>query len=291
MTMSTPLPSHAVRVPRQAGLVAGFTLIELIVVLVLIGILAVFVAPIILKPFEAFRDTERRARLVAESEQALLHVMRQVRHALPNSVRLNGDKAVEFLNTVDGGRYRRYQDLSVTPPSGDVLSIPGTDDAIDVLSNLNTNPSDLYLVIYNTDATANVPTNAYRGGNRTETLSFSNGVLQFNSKAFPAHSPNQRFDLVDGPIMFECVAGGNRSYQLKRCTGYSIQNDIPLSCPSSGIGELLLDDLDECIFKYAPGASSRAGVLTLIIKRTLLDDQGNQESIPLLAQAQVWNVP
>ncbi len=289
--MSTPLSPHAARVPRQAVPPAGFTLIELIVVMVLIGILAVFVVPIILEPFEAFRDTERRARLVAESEQALLRVMREVRHALPNSVRLNGDKAVEFLNTVDGGRYRRYQDLSSLPPSGDVLSIPGTDTSFDVLSNLNGNVAGQHLIIYNTDSTADVPTNAYRGGNRTQATGLSGGVLNFSSKVFPAHSPNQRFDLVDGPVIFECVSAGSRSYQLKRCSGYNIQANQPAvgNCP--GTSELLLDDLDECTLKYAPGASSRAGVLTLTIKRTLLDDHGNQESIPLVAQAQVWNVP
>lgn len=289
--MRTFRPQNSAKLTRQIVPKSGFTLIELIVVMVLIGILAVIVVPIILKPFEAFRDTERRARLVAESEQALLHVMRQVRHALPNSVRLNGDKAVEFLNTVDGGRYRRYQDLSSLPPSGDVLSIPGTDTSFDVLSSLNSDPAGLQLVIYNTDATAIVPTNAYRGGNRTQATGLSGGVLNFSSKAFPAHSPSQRFDLVDGPIIFECVSGGSRSYQLKRCSGYNIQPNQPAvgNCP--GTSELLLDDLDECSFKYASGASSRAGVLTLTIKRTLLDDHGNQESIPLVAQAQVWNVP
>jgi len=274
----------------RPALLRGFTLVELVLVIVIVGVLAVVTVPIILTPFAAFRDTERRARLVAEAEQGVLRVMRELRHALPNSVRLDGDEAVEFLNTMDGGRYRRYRDLSSTPPGGDELEIPGSDSGFDVLAGAETAAAGQWLVVYNTDANANVATNAYRGGNRSQVTGLSGGVLSFSAHAFPTHSPSQRFDLVDGPVTFECLWSTDH-YRLQRCSGYSIQATQYAvgNCP--GTEELILDDLSACAFSYVVGASSRSGVLTLSITRDVADDRGGVEQIPLVAQAQVWNAP
>ena len=87
----------------------GFSLIELIIVIILTGILAGILFTIIRGPLQAYVQVERRATLVDIVETALQRMTREIRLALPYSVRANtpgGYVAVEFLRTIDGGRYR-----------------------------------------------------------------------------------------------------------------------------------------------------------------------------------------
>lgn len=100
---------------------AGVTLIELIVVIVISGIIAAVLGVIIVRPIEGYRAQVRRAALVDAAEMALTRTARDIRQALPNSVRIRDSLgntnnvtcaaavvtcAIEMLNTVDGARYR-----------------------------------------------------------------------------------------------------------------------------------------------------------------------------------------
>src|SRR6478735_4714089 len=83
----------------------GFTLTEAIMVIVITGILASMVAMFIRKPVQGFFDTARRAALVDAADTVLRRISRDVREALPNSVRVSGGTALEFLHVRSAGRY------------------------------------------------------------------------------------------------------------------------------------------------------------------------------------------
>jgi len=90
---------------------AGFTLIELIAVMAIGAILATVVWRNLATPLRGFADVNRRAALVATANLAALRISRELRLALPNSVRVNADgSALEFLQTTGIGRYRRESD-------------------------------------------------------------------------------------------------------------------------------------------------------------------------------------
>jgi MSHA biogenesis protein MshO len=82
----------------------GFTLIEAIMVIVITGILAGVVAVFITRPVQGYVDSVRRAELTDVADVALRRIGRDVRLALPNSLRVSGNSCIEFIMTKGGGR-------------------------------------------------------------------------------------------------------------------------------------------------------------------------------------------
>lgn len=87
---------------------AGFTLVEMIMVIVITGILAGMVAVFIKTPVEAYFSTVRRAELTEEADSALRFAARDMQSALPNSIACTGS-GVTFLSIRSGGRFREAQ--------------------------------------------------------------------------------------------------------------------------------------------------------------------------------------
>ncbi|MGK0673784.1 MAG: prepilin-type N-terminal cleavage/methylation domain-containing protein [Halothiobacillaceae bacterium] len=262
----------------------GFTLIELVLVVVLVGILAALTANIILKPFRAFQDQARRADLVAEADGVMTRMVRELRHALPNSVRVGGGgQYLEFIPTIDGGRYRAAQDPTMPDDEG-ILDFTKPDSSFDVVGGMRTGATQAgdFVVIYNTSVSGS-GTNAYVGDNRAIIRTVgTNNITLAAPKQFPYPSLDaQRFSIVpsSGPVSFYCHNG-----QLRRHTNYGFQTSQPTGFTSQGA--LLAGHVTTCQFDYDPGNHMRNGVVTL---RLRLSDGG--ESIALLYQAQVVNAP
>lgn len=259
----------------------GFTLLELVLVIVLVGILAALTSDIILRPFQAFQDQARRAQLVSEADAAMTRMVRELRHALPNSVRVgDGGRSLEFIPTIDGGRYRASKDLTTTPPGGDILDFTQPDDSFDVLGGLLAEEAKAqdHVVIYNTGSGT---TDAYSGGNRATIRSVTNNSISISPTQFPHPSLDaQRFFIVPqtGPVTYYCQGA-----ELRRHTGYGFQ---PAAPNFTGVGALLAEHVSTCQFDYESGDNVRNGVVTV---RLGLKDEG--ETITLLYQAQVVNAP
>lgn len=91
--------------------VRGFSLVEMVITIVLLGIIAVAAGTFLLPMFNARQGMERRAALVESAESAIRRVSRDIRIAVPNSVRVTNVLAVgsgfaiELIPTADGVRY------------------------------------------------------------------------------------------------------------------------------------------------------------------------------------------
>ncbi|MDB4470801.1 prepilin-type N-terminal cleavage/methylation domain-containing protein [Deltaproteobacteria bacterium] len=269
--------------PRQIKNASGFTLIELIVVITIVGIIAYAGTDMISKPVRGYVDLARRIRLVDQAEMAMRRMQRDIRHALPNSLRIDGTgKYLELLNTTEGGRYRRFADPN--PGGDDILDFTQPDTSFDVLGSLTNlpDPATDRLVVYNFSASGN-------SGNAYDSVSQNSSAIAgatADSISLPAPgyqfqhmSPYQRFFVVDGPVTYAC-----EGTQLNRYAGYPIASGQ--LTPPGGTPAQVTGNVNGCSFRYAPGASQRAGLVTLELSLT---EAG--ETITLLHQVHVVNAP
>ncbi len=277
MTAGAPIAGHR-----------GFTLVELLVVVILLGVVGSITTGLLIKPIEGYVALARRAELVDAADTALRRMARDIRRALPNSVRVGGGGTVlELLHTVDGGRYR------ARPGGGpsDILDFSMADGGFDVigeLQNFAAIPAGARAVVYNVSGTG-ASNNAYAGDNAAPidlAGSLPTYVALNPAHQFPARSPQQRFFLVDEAVSFLCDPGAGT---LTRYAGYGFDNTLttdPTSAKLAGSGAILARHVAACRFSYSAGQSERAGLVTLQLE--LLADG---ESVRLLHQVHVDNVP
>ena len=269
----------------------GFTLIELIIVILLIGILSGVIFTILRGPIQAYVDVEKRTRLVDIADTALQRMTREIRLALPNSIRVTGGTTVEFLRTLDGGRYRAKPGgagpaVCGGPVAQDRLKFSSSADCFEVMGSLNNfasidtsgtclaSTSDC-LVIYNT---GQLNANAYAGDNVADiTGATANSITFNNAPPFPFQSPRQRFFIVDTPVSFVCSGG-----EINRFDDYPVGGAV-------GTGDLLVNQVSACAFSYNAGSATRAGLVTLSI--TISDSTLAGASVTLLQQVHVDNQP
>ena len=287
---------------RASGRAHGFTLVELTVAIVLLGIVALMVTGFTTGAMQSYIDAERRAQLADTTETAMRRMQRDLRLSLPNSVRITSSGStiyLEFLPVVAGGRYRA-QLAGATPPGScgvgwnDVLNI-GTADSdfttIGPVPDLNSLiGSGYYVVVYNlgagfTQADA-YASGAATGGNKSVLLKHTTNTCErriiISTTTFTLASPSNRFHVVQGPVTYACnLASG----QLSRYSGYSIAAAQPT--PPAGTPALMLDNVSSCTMTYDPNAiSQRIGVVSIALARSVAG-----ESVRLYQDVRVDNAP
>jgi len=266
---------------------SGFTLVEAVMVIVITGILAVL-ASSFAAPLKGYFEALDRAELSDAADTALRRMARELRTALPNSVRVSGS-FIEFLPTTTGGRYRKEQDCSAAC-TGDILDFVEADTSFDVIGALPSVPvAGEELVVYNTTpATAYAGTNVATLTSNIATCALSATRLCFSGgMQFPFESPGNRFQIISGPVTFACI--GNT---LWRYSGYARQaaqpNNVAVA-PLNVATRARLATGVNCAassFVYTPGVTQRAD---LVVMRLTLSN--NSDSVTLLHQVHVQNVP
>jgi len=277
----------------------GFTLAEMIIVIVITGILGTVVAVFMTSPIKGYFDTVRRSEMTDAADTALRRIGRDVRLALPNSVRATVPTALEFLPTTGGGRYR------VGCPGNPLVFGALSDYPCATNSSANTfdvlvGASGVSVANGNSIAVYNlgIPgADAYSGDTlRAAAAPFGAALttIGFAGAQFPLASPGNRFQVVQGPVSYICDTVART---LRRYSGYAMQATQPTNpaapplstAPNVG---LLADNVSACTFTYdANVIATREGLVNLTLSITRQNMAGNNETIQLYHTVHVSNVP
>ena len=270
---------------------AGFTLVESIIVIVVTGILAAVVAIFIRAPVQGYFDSVRRAELSDQADVALRRITRDVRLALPNSLRVatvGNVNYIEFIMTRSGGRYRDTSDGSI---GGDFLSFSDASDrSFDVHGPLPDMAVGDFIVIFNLGAGT---ADAYAGGNRASIAGIAGNNVTLTNNPFanqspPLSSPNGRFQVVSANVQavsYGCPAAA--AGPVQRYVNYGFHAaQVPNATPPAVAPALLLAQGATCTVNYIPALGGRNGLLEIELTLTSGD-----ETITLAQQIRVDNAP
>lgn len=273
----------------------GFTLLELVLVIVITGIMAASIAVFFKPAVDSYFDARRRAELTDMADTALRRIGREVRRAVPNSIRIPGDQCFELVPTKAGGLFRRAADI--VNAGSDPLDATGPDGGFDVLSPLAAPSAGDFVVIGNQNTN-----DVYAGTTRgtisawtTPSAAVGAGRIALNPVAqFPAGYDGGRFQIVDQneqSVFYICdgagEADGNGTGQLVRLVR-PFTALYPAACPATAGAAPLATHVASCGFVYDPvhGATQQSGFVWMRIE---LLSAG--ERVALAYGAHVSNVP
>ena len=275
----------------------GFTLVELIVVIMLMGILAssfmIFFKPAV----DAFIDARRRADMTDAADTALRKMAQDIRRAVPNSLNVidgtttDGNTACfQVIPTIGGGRYRTDIDILDTslPALNADAAAPFRVQILAMQTNVPIRDGDT-IVINNQNAD-----DVYDGASRAS-INAVTGTTPPALELGLATNPTTtgyvggRFQIVastetgtetraERALMYTCA---NNTLTRKTLTNFSKKS----ACEIDGV--LVAGNVSECTFSYN-NAGATHGLLTM---QLVLRHAASGESISLGYAIHVDNTP
>jgi MSHA biogenesis protein MshO len=289
---------------RQETRQRGFTLIELVMVIVIMGVIGGIVAVFMKSPIDAYFDSARRAALTDVADTTVRRMARDVRKALPNSLRLplsgSPSACIEFIPTKTGGRYRAEVDAF---GNGDILNFVAPDISFDMLG-VNSALVDQaiarndVIAVYNLGITG---ADAYNLDNTSAVTSVGAGSLVNETKIniaaiqFPLASGSNRFHVIPSTehvVSYVCTGVGTSAgqgtgtlYRYARVLAAAYAT--PATCPVPPAGTpVLAQNVSSCSFVYDGSDLQRNAMVQVTIG---LAQKG--ETVSLYNEVHVDNTP
>ncbi len=268
----------------------GFTLIELIMVIVVLSVLALGSVQFISYSALGYVDTARRSELASTAIILNEKMSRLVRDALPGSVRISSDKrCLEFIPIVAGTQYIQAPIVGSPVSQTQVHAVP-LDGALAQMGYLAIYPqaSDIN-IIYSDTINPGYISNEMA----VVTATVNNAsVFTFNNSAtfqFLLNSPTQRLFIVSSPVAF-CQEGTSLFYYRNYGFVGDISNlaaGLPNSVPNRLLvaNQLLANSIQ---FSYLPSSLRRNAIVAYelsLIKNT------SSEHLVVNQEVQIRNVP
>ena len=283
---------------------SGFTLVEIIIVISIMGIIGGLSSMIIGRSLDSYAALERRTDLQTSIRLAVERISRELRHALPHSICVHdgtncvgsAENRLYFIPVRESGRYQDRPGTYTAPPpiQRERLPVsPQSDDRFDVLSTNGSNRLDAesgnWVVIYNINNTDiytapnnirnQINTIVQKDINNTAATTDDIDQIQFTgNQSFSNHSPTRRFHIIENNNVTLFYLDGTNLYRdTTTFSSPNTQTETP---------RLLMENVQACTFTYTPGSQQRAGLLRIDITISI---QGEQ--IQVIHNAHVYNTP
>ncbi len=255
----------------------GFTLVELIMVMVVAGVLGASLLVFLKPAVDAYFDSQRRAGLSDAADTALRRMGRDIRTAVPNSIRAPNEQCFDLVPALGGGRAR----IDVSEDgAARVLDPAQSVDQFDVLTPLGTPPAaGDWLVLGNLS-----PDQVHSGENRARITAAGtpanpehgrHRITLDVAKSFPPGYQDGRFLIVpdaEQVVRYACANAGLDSTGTGTGTLYrhtaGFATAAPVACPDPGGAAVVAEKLSACRFVYDPnkGATQQSGFLWLYLE-------------------------
>lgn len=196
--------------------VRGFTLVELVMVIIILGVVGVGVSNFMQTGTQIYVDVTERDKLLSESRFVVERLNRELRNALPNSVRVAGGSTTQCIEFVPVLWSTFYFDIPVAPETAnDEIVVIDPSNRLSVFAH-----NEYQVVVYPTQ-----PEDIYNGtsGHRFELSEKNFDAAEFKSTLvmdseiqFATDSPGSRLYIVDRPVSY-CMSAG----QITRHANYA----------------------------------------------------------------------
>lgn len=274
----------------------GFSLVELITVIVILGAVSVGIATFMRNTLDIYVSVSTREQLLTETRFAIERMTRELRQAVPNSVRINGNSNQHCLEFVPANFITRYTNLPLQPAN---------DNEVDILfpAYADQSPyprqSSEYALVNPTSAQDVYDTSNNKlqlitacsddGDGNCATFDDSDEIVQLTvSDSFADDSPSSRLYFLDRSINY-CVLAGT----LHRFTNDIVVNQ---AFASSAFPRLAVDVVNELSSNpgVAPGADDpfqfRTSASNGVVQLRLRFARGD-EDITYNQEVQLGNQP
>lgn len=251
----------------------GFTLIELIAVMVVLVVIGTIGTQFMVSAMENYQTSVSRGKLIADGRLAMERISRELRLALPNSVRVtDGGACLEFLPLVAAGSY--------------LTDLPDSSNNAPAVSSFATSGYQLGLGTARYVAVGAL-SSAELYGVSSDTAALSSGESHSDNQLslasthrFIRNSLSKRFYLLDNPMAF-CLRAGALSYH----TGYG--TPVTSTGSPAGAGSLLAEGVTGAApFVVSAGTEDRNTVVAM-----QMSFSDTTESVMLERQVSIRNVP
>lgn len=280
----------------QLNNIRGFSLIELIVVIVILGILATGISTFISFGTQVYTDATAREQVVSSARFAIERLNREIRTAVPNSIRINSNsltgatakQCIEFTPVVLSTIYTK---IAVTPePATNEIKVIAFDETL-FSAGFSPNLKIGVYVLNVSDFYDGSNDNIFTLLNNTIVKSVNEWTLKLNStETFSENSPTERLYFFNHSVSY-CV----QNSRLTRHQSYSRNADntpvVTLASPAVLMAEDIAMHDDDGITLIPPFKLTEATQLRNSMVLIKLAFTSNLEYIVFNNEIQVPNVP
>jgi MSHA biogenesis protein MshO len=269
----------------------GFTLVELVTVIIVLGVVSVGISGFIRTGVDIYADVTERDQIIGDSRFVVERINRELRSAIPNSIRVTNDGSNQCLEFVPAEWVTFYTTLPVSPDTSEIATVL---ELADNKVNYSLKSGD-FAVVY---PTSNYDVYHEDSDKRREILSctnvnndcklsdITNGIAQLTiTQAFVDRSPASRLYIARKAVSYCVIDSENRIYRNENSL---VNSDQDLYTSGVLMAENLTNVLanDEVPFSVYEATLTRNGLVQIF-----LAFNRNQEVINFNSEVHIPNVP